>query len=611
MNKESIKETFRKITIIILSFITVLSFSIEMNIREDMYTFLDANTFIWVLLFAFYVFLANTTYKIKDKRLSSITFVTSIIIAISYIIGYMAENYFVPDMELTLSKNFILFLGTKFLGCAQTIYIIVKLLLAKVLRVNESQKEEITHKEYSFLTNNKKSFFIITGLIIFAYLPYMLQHFPGIASSDPGKQALEILGVWELTNHHPVFHSIFIYFCLQISKLFTGNYSSAVGVYCMIQILVVAMTFSFVLYYMAKKKIPIVYRIVCFFIFAFFPLFPLYAITVQKDIFFAVSVTLFTIGIIEICTNAEQFFSKKRNYIYLICTILGTMFFRNNGIYVILLSFLFLLFVFRKQYYKSILGVFLTTIVFFYVMTTWGYAKLNIKQGSAKEMFSIPLQFFARLEQRENENLTQEEKDAIYQYLPVENLGSYYNPRFSDPVKKYFSDETFANYKLDFIKLYIKLALKFPGEAIKSFICNSYGYYYPDTLGWGIITETFKGDSDVGKEMQDVLNWNQSPIIQSKLIQWIEDTINKKEIPMISMFYSIGFMFWIMLVCMAAIWYQKKYKLLLMFIPVIGVWLTSLASPVFGEMRYVLSLFMCLPILFTFSTTKDRELLNK
>lgn len=48
-----------------------------------------------------------------------------------------------------------------------------------------------------------------------------------------------------------------------------------------------------------------------------------------------------------------------------------------------------------------------------------------------------------------------------------------------------------------------------------------------------------------------------------------------------------------------------------MFIPVIGVWLTSLASPVFGEMRYVLSLFMCLPILFTFSTTKDRELLNK
>ena len=101
-----------------------------------------------------------------------------------------------------------------------------------------------------------------------------------IASSYLGKQALEILGVWELTNHHPVFHSFFIYVCLQISKLFTGNYSSAVGVYCMIQILVVAMTFSFVLYYMAKKKIPIVYRIVCFLIFAFFPLFPLYAITV-------------------------------------------------------------------------------------------------------------------------------------------------------------------------------------------------------------------------------------------------------------------------------------------------------------------------------------------
>ena len=595
-----LKDKVSYIISIFLSVIAVLGLSIQINIQEEICVYNNANTFMWVIIVIFYWILSKLAIEIKDKRLDIITIITSIIIATLYIIGYMAENYFVPDMEMNLSSAFFSFLFLRFFSCCYSIYLIMKIGLAKI---RERQKKDKEKKEISFFTNNKKSFFIVTCIIIIAYIPYWLQYFPGIASSDPASQAMQVLGIWELKNHQPVFHSFFIFICLKISQLVTSSYSGAVEIYCIIQMLVMAMTFSFILYYMAKKKIHRSYRIICFLIFAFFPLFPLYAITLQKDIFFAISVTFLTICIIEMYYNTDGFFERKRNYLYLVGSILGTMFFRNNGIYVIILLFISLIIALRK-YYKQILSTFLICIMFFYIVTTWGYSKMNIKQGSAKEMFSIPLQFFARLEQRENENLTEEENERIYKYLPVENLGQYYNPRFSDPVKAYFSDDAFRENKMNFIKLYVKLAFKFPREAIKSFICNSYGYYYPDTLGWGIITETFWGDYGIVKEMREVLDWKQEPIINSKLIQGIEDSINKKEIPIVSTLYSIGFMFWILLICMVYIIYKKEYKLLLMFIPVLGVWLTSLASPVFREMRYVFSMFTCLPIFFTFSTIK-------
>lgn len=43
--------------------------------------------------------------------------------------------------------------------------------------------------------------------------------------------------------------------------------------------------------------------------------------------------------------------------------------------------------------------------------------------------------------------------------------------------------------------------------------------------------------------------------------------------------------------------YRKNYDYILIYIPLIILWLTTLASPVFAEYRYVYAIFTCLPIL--------------
>lgn len=592
-----IKDKISYIMYILLSIISVLGLSMQMNMQEAKYTYFNSNTFMWLIIGIFYYVLSRLVMKIKDKRLTVITIITSIIIATLYMVGYMAENYFVPNIEINLSSAFLIFLLFRFIGCSYSLYLIMKIAFSKIKEANEKDKE---NKELSFFTNNKKSFFIVAGCIILAYIPYWLQYFPGIASADPTNQAMQVLGVYELTNHHPVLHSFFIFLCLKTSQFLTGSYTGTIGIYSAIQIMVMAMTFSFVLYYMAKRKIHRNYRMVCFLIFAFFPLFPLYAITLQKDILFAMSITILTIFIVEMCYNTGEFFKKKRNLIYLAISILGTMFFRNNGIYVIILSSIFLIITFRK-YYKQLVPILLGGIVFYYIFTTWGYAKMNIKQGSVSEMLSIPLQYFARLEQRKSNELSEVEKEEIYRYLPVENIGDLYNPKISDGVKRYLDKEEFKKDKKGFIKLFVKLVLKDPIEAVESFVCGSYGYYYPDTQDWGLSTQIFESEREEEKELQ----WYQVPIIKSTVINEISNTVNEREKPIVSTLYSIGFVFWSLLICISYLIYRKEYKALLMFIPVIGVWMTSLASPVYGEMRYVLSMYTCIPIFFIFSTTKD------
>lgn len=81
-----------------------------------------------------------------------------------------------------------------------------------------------------------------------------------------------------------------------------------------------------------------------------------------------------------------------------------------------------------------------------------------------------------------------------------------------------------------------------------------------------------------------------------QILDEINNFVNSRDFPIISMILSIGFLFWIMLICMGYCIYKREYFKLLIFLPVLFVWITILASPVFAEPRYVYCLFTTIPI---------------
>ena len=131
---------------------------------------------------------------------------------------------------------------------------------------------------------------------------------------------------------------------------------------------------------------------------------------------------------------------------------------------------------------------------------------------------------------------------------------------------------------------------------------GSYGYYYPNTVGWGIYTGV--NTEEFGEE-NNVYKFTEAPIVKIELLDKINEFVNTRDLPIISMFISIGFLFWIILACITYIIYKKEYKKILIFLPVLFIWLTALASPVFCEPRYVYSIFTCLPLFIAISLKKE------
>ncbi len=579
----------KNLWIIIISIITTMSISI--NVINGSFRFYG-NQFKWVIvLFLIYLLLKKALEK-PTKRLIICSCIFGAIISVFAILGYTAETYFNNNVNIT-KKDFLV-IACKLEVCLVTITAMASIIMKQLPTIIEKIKNK---KEYKFFTANKKSILVVAIILFIAYLPYLLYYYPGNVLIDSTIQIMQGMGELPLTNHHPAIHTGIITLCIDIGHFLTNNYNFGVFVYTFLQTIATCFIFSFTIYYMARKNVPVLIRILSLIFYALCPTIAFFTITMYKDIPFALFMLLLTICMVEISTNTENLVKSKLRMILTVIIVFGTCIFRNNGLYAVILTFLILL-IALKKYKLRVCAVFFVGILICLIVTGPIYNTLGIEKGSSKEAFSVIFQQYARLVKYEENNLTEEEKEIIYRYIPVENLGELYNPVFADPVKSSVSEEVVEEDKVTLITTYLKLALKYPKHTIASLICGSYGYYYPNTLGWGVYTgvndEEFIGE---------VANYGikEQPLVQFTFLDKVNDYVNTRDIPIVSMFLNIGFLFWVFTFGIIYCIYTKKYKLILAYIPVLCMWLTTLLSPVFGEARYVYSLFTCLPLLLAIS----------
>ena len=99
------------------------------------------------------------------------------------------------------------------------------------------------------------------------------------------------------------------------------------------------------------------------------------------------------------------------------------------------------------------------------------------------------------------------------------------------------------------------------------------------------------------EESEEMIGYDRKPAVNLEFLDGYYADINGRKMPIISMWISIGFVFWIMILFIGYIVYTKKYKLILAYIPILSLWLTTIASPVYCEYRYIFGMFTCIPIL--------------
>ena len=597
-------EIVKKIIAVILSCLIIFAITININDISTNTSFIysisftNSNSFVWIILILFLYTIIEVCLKIKDKRLIICSAILSIMLATMSIIGNIIDTYLDLSIVLT-SKKLLFFYFIKWLGRFSILYTGTIYIYSLI---NKKIEKDRKIKEWEFFKPKKKNFFIYWIIIFCMYIPYFLSYYPGIVTPDSLSQISQSIGNNTLSNHHPLLHTFVIGIFMNLSGLF-NSYNLGIAMYSIAQMLALSGIFAYTVYYMSKKQIPIFFRIITLIFYALYPVHSLYSITMWKDIPFAISMLIFVIFINELIRDKEKFFKSKINLLFFSISILLVILFRNNGIYVIILTLPFI-FAFAKQYYKQLILIFASVLLVYSAL--WKgiiFSALKVQEGSMVEALSVPLQQIARVVKDKQEELTDDEMEKIHKFWTIDNLGEIYDPKLSDNVKWSIDNEFFADNKGEFIKLWLDLFRKYPGTYIEAFICNSYGYWYPEASNW-VVSRVISESED--QEIQ-ALELKQTPIIEGTIIKRIDSYTENRNIPIVSMFFSIGFAMWLIFGQMTYIIYRKQYKNLLLFVPILFLWLTNLASPVFCEFRYMYSLFTCLPILLFASSIQERK----
>jgi hypothetical protein len=214
------------------------------------------------------------------------------------------------------------------------------------------------------------------------------------------------------------------------------------------------------------------------------------------------------------------------------------------------------------------------------------------------------LQQVARIYIKKYDKLTPYEKKTIQKYFNEDNdkIKDYYNPLVSDNVKDHFNIDTYKEKKLPFIALWIKLIFKYPITSTEAFLYNNHGYWYPRAQNWVISY----GIIETEKEWQLTNGPTEKPLISPVFINKVWESIDSRQRPIIPMFYSIGFITWIILILLSYTIYKKETKTFLAYTPIILVFANCLFSPVWAEFRYYYPIVICLPVILAISTKKHK-----
>jgi hypothetical protein len=322
--------------------------------------------------------------------------------------------------------------------------------------------------------------------------------------------------------------------------------------------------------------------------FAIYPVISVMSFITAKDGLFIGFFVLFAVMLYELYLDEKVFFRKFSKPVMLAAIILLLCLFKNNAVYVMMVSLIPLILSCRKHWRQVLLTV-LSPLVLFFLISGPGYKAFGIEPGDQREMLSVPMQQLALVSIRQNVNLSEQEKQAIAALLPVD-LTEVYNPRFADPVKDAFKTDVYRNNREFYQRMWFGLFWQYPLDFFDAALDLNLAYWYPDTDSAVNYLEThIYGILDGDNTRKSVI-----PALY-RIYDLFGNYVYLQIVPVIGFMLNIGAAIWFLFFGVVLCYVKKLPRLTLIFWPLIAYWLTHLAGPV-ANLRYMLPAIMCLPI---------------
>lgn len=440
-------------------------------------------------------------------------------------------------------------------------------------------------------------------ICLLCWLPYFLYEYPGVMTPDSINQYAQVIGAYNLSNHHSIVHTALIGMFYNMGLSIAGDAHTGLALYTIAQMIFMALAAGYVIRTLQKADIIMPVLLITVGFYALMPYNGAYSVTIWKDIPFAGCMTIFCAALMRFLLRGSfaassdaipklrisEYFTLLIPYILsgtLLCLL------RTNGWYIFVVSTLLILITYHK-WLKVMLPIHLTILAFVLFVKYPVMYVYEIPQADFVESLSIPVQQIARVIAN-GESLTESEAAYVHQLMDLTQIPTAYQPDCSDNIKNLIRQKGSNILELDkgeFFKKWFSIGTKHPKAYFDAYVAQTNGYWYPD-----INYEVGLADGIYPNEFG--LSWQ--PIIRGNVIIKIKELLFKlpQVIPLYGLLWSMGFLLWLILLIAALSLRMGKPASALVCLPFLLLIITlCIATPVATEFRYVYAAFYALPLL--------------
>lgn len=583
------KSWMKRIILAAGAYLCVISVGQLVSLHENVNVYWGGRYFgynVWsIVLFVVTIWLDVRFLKRKNRKQAVFCGIAGLLLSIALVYG--AYAHYANDIFRSVGETFQQFVMIFFLSFF-TIPLMSELfvLVDKAGAWYEKQEKLVPQSPKPI------KFFLVEWIIIFAsYVPLFLAEWPGNFVFDAKYQIQNVIEGYYNT-HHPLIHTLMMGKAYEFGQRL-GNVSAGYQFYTLFQMLILSSAFAYFQLYLYKRRVPKCIRICTLIWFTVFPMHALFAISATKDVLCAAFFLYFMIYLIRFLFDKEAF--SPYAYAGMIISGILLSLFRNNSFYAVMATGIILLLLGKGWKRKVVTALIFIAIFAGTELTNAGLIRYTnaSTQDNYRESMSVPLQCLARICAYRADEVPEDMYEEICTYIRPIDIPDY-NPYLSDSVKNHANEEKLRENTVNFLKLWVKGGLLFPGEYIESIVTNTFGYWYPANQGVYVSADIALYHTIIG--MGDELEKHSYfPLASSMYTKWFW-TLNYHFLPIVGYLFRNAIYVWLtILYFLWSIYKGDKKKALIGVLPLLYL-ATCFLGPM-AALRYVYSLVVCTPLL--------------
>ncbi|MCM1063912.1 MAG: DUF6020 family protein [Eubacterium sp.] len=457
-------------------------------------------------------------------------------------------------------------------------------------------------------------------LLVLGWLPGYLAYYPAICTYDSPIQVGQI-GENAFIDHHPIAHTLLIKGAMSLGRGILGSVNRGIGVYAMLQLLLLASVFAFGIWRLYEHGIRPLWLLSLLVLLMVYPFNAYLSISVTKDTVFSAFFVLQVLSIYELLYKDSRARRVTWRELLFFCSTVGMMLFRNNGKYAFLVfsGVLAVMVLFGRQSRKQS-GKLLVWSAAGFLAGNVALAALfgltNARQGDKREMLSMPIQQLARCMiyhggagalPEDDDTMEEADKALIRDFILDEGYREY-DPAISDPVKRH-TNTYVVRYRLkEFASTYFRLLGRYPGDFVNAALAVDAGYLYPGDVthayvntgqgleGMGYVQTRWSEDVFAGYGIYKDSKWEW---LHERMERWADENAYLN-IPVLRYLFMPGIWVWLYLLLFGWLVVRKAYGRCLPLALILGYYATLLLGPVV-QLRYIYPLMAAFPFAFLMS----------